>query len=182
MGVGSSSLPGTTAIMGDWLSRLEHRLCKPGVVGSSPTSSTLAPDWGDGSLTGCGRSRRAWGRSPCVPSRDKYRRERDEKTRETACAHGARTRRERAGPRPIPQGCGGAASEWRRAHGGCLWLTEATKGAAGRERPRGGASSPGSADARMGKPAAREARHPPYGGGEPGEPKHPSSRRKGKQQ
>ena len=39
--------------MGDWLSWLEHRLCKPGVVGSSPTFSTRAPHWApDGSLTG----------------------------------------------------------------------------------------------------------------------------------
>ena len=69
-----------------------------------------------------------------------------------------------------------------RAHGGCLWLPEAKKDAAGRERPRGGASSPRSAGVRMGQPAARKARHPQHCGGEPGEPKHPSSRRRGKQE
>ena len=33
-----------TCRRGDWLSWLEHRLCKPGVVGSSPTFSTDAGD------------------------------------------------------------------------------------------------------------------------------------------
>ena len=35
------------------------------------------------------------------------------------------------------------------------WLPEAKKDAAGRERPRGGASSPRSAGVRMGQPAMR---------------------------
>ena len=42
---------------GDWLSWLEHRLCKPGVVGSSPTFSTEAPKRCRGSLTGWKESR-----------------------------------------------------------------------------------------------------------------------------
>ena len=42
-----------------------------------------------------------------------------------------------------------------RAHGGCLWLPEAMKGAAGSDIPRGGASGLRSAGTRMGQPAMR---------------------------
>ena len=65
----------------------------------------------------------------------------------TGCETRRRIRREREdrherderGPR-ADRSDAGAASEWIRAHGGCLWLTEAKKGAAGSEMPRGGAS------------------------------------------
>ena len=117
-----------------------------------------------------------------MPVREE-KRERREDSRETVRAAregGARDESERGRATAAAMRC--AASEWIRAHGGCLWLTEATKGAAGRERPGVGASGRGSRGTRMGQPAAREARHPPEGGGEPAEPKHPSRRRKGKQE
>ena len=44
--------PGLHGGRGDWLSRLEHRLCKPGVVGSSPTFSTKAGGRESGPLRG----------------------------------------------------------------------------------------------------------------------------------
>ena len=109
-------------------------------------------------MTGCGRSRRAWETVP-VRAEQRQKRERREDSRDKRVRERAETRASEAARQSAAMRC--AASEWIRAHGGCLWLTEATKGAAGRERPRGGASSLGSADTRMGQPAAREVRHPP---------------------
>ena len=110
---------------GDWLSRLEHRLCKPGVVGSSPTFSTRAGQVPRGSLTG-------WKRKQT---------QREHTRRRAAAAYAGRRhtreREARQGVRRMP------------------WLPEAMKDAAGRESPRGGASSPRSAGVRMGQPAMR---------------------------
>ena len=70
----------------------------------------------------------------------------------------------------------------RRAHGGCLWLSEARKDVTSCEKPRGGANGPGSAGVRMGEPARLKAGHRPEGRGERREPKHPSSGRRREQE
>ena len=111
-------------------------------------------------MTGCGRSKTRMGDlSRACRAEIEERETRRLKERQRVRGAHAETRASEAARRSAAMRC--AASEWIRAHGGCLWLTEATKGAAGRERPRGGASSRGSADTRMGQPAAREVRHPP---------------------
>ena len=82
---------------------------------------------------------------------------------------------------------------WRRFwRPGCTgarrmpWRRQAMKDAASCEKPRGGACGPRSGDVRMGQPAPREGGAPARihmaAGARPGEVKHLSSRRKGKQQ
>ena len=99
--------------MGDWLSWLEHRLCKPGVVGSSPTFSTTADASPRGSLTGWKESRHK------------------SKTSESKQLAVAR------------EGGGTTIELEREASKGVRrmpWLPEAKKDAAGRESLRGGAN------------------------------------------
>ena len=80
--------------------------------------------------------------------------------------------------------CGGlvktAKRKRTRAHGGCLWLSEAKKDVTSCEKPRSGANT--RYEPRMsewGNPAARERRHH-CKWGERGELKHLSTRRKRK--
>ena len=127
--------------MGDWLSWLEHRLCKPGVVGSSPTFSTMRL----GAEASNGPRRfidRMEGKRDIVEKRN-YKTTRHCSFIIDEASAGAWL------------GSHAAGNKRERAHGGCLWLPEAKKGAAGSDIPRGGASSHGSAGTRMGQPAAR---------------------------
>ena len=152
---------------GDWLSWLEHRLCKPGVVGSSPTFSTEAGDSReavreDGSLTGWEREEsetrsRAARRAP--RKTQQHRARRPVRCHWMAVTGGAGKtaceKLQRKSTRGRGQRCP-AASERQRAHGGCL-------GSQGRRRARQAAKGRGEARAAM-DPRMPEWGNPPREG------------------
>ena len=68
-----------------------------------------------------------------------------------------------------------------RAHGGCLWLSEARKDVTSCEKRRRAANALRPGDVRMGKPVGSDAHTAPCARGERGELKHLSTRRRRKQ-
>ena len=71
-------------------------------------------------------------------------------------------------------------TERKRAHGGCLWLSEAKKDVTSCEKPGRVANTLRPPDIRMGQPVGSDPDTVRYARGEPGELKHLSTRRKRK--
>ena len=139
MGVGSSSLPGTTHWgVGGLAQSARAPALQAGGRGFEPHILHTGPERADGSLTGCGRSRDAHGACPracraetTIEERETRRLIQRRLERDSACAMRTRDESERGR-------AGSAAMRWRgeRVDKGARGMPVAHGGDEGRGRPR----------------------------------------------